>query len=238
MTTQTPGYTQDPAAPHIAFWYGDIYIGETRGHPEDVEAAKATLARSIRMLEGAENSARLLGMLEHYTEAKVVQGSLVVPIRSPACSAKLLRELGQAGFCLDRNGDAGLQYVLMVVYDPVRDIVVGLLKQRGPSFLIGKLTFPGGKLEQGERPEAAASREIREEAGVIVPDDAWKFVCRSSTMMVLAAVSTDVLKAVQCDDEPVFVMSVPRQLEYAKRSPESYAPDFMVTLEAALTTLS
>ncbi|KVP40012.1 NUDIX hydrolase [Burkholderia ubonensis] len=237
MTAQVPGHTLGPAAPHIAFWYGDTYIGQTRGHPDDVEAAKARLARHIRILEGIENAARLTYMLEHYTEAKVVCGATVEPIKSPVRSVDLLRRLQQAGYATERHGDVGIQYVLMVVYDPIRDLVVGLQKLRGPAFLIGKLTFPGGRLEQGERAEDAASRELMEEAGVAVSVDAWQFVCRHESMVVLAVTTDDILRAHQCEDEPVFVMNVTRQLEYAARIPEQYAPDFIITLEASLATL-
>lgn len=44
-----------------------------------------------------------------------------------------------------------------------------LVTQRGPGMsLPGKWEFPGGKVEAGESPEAALSREIAEELGVAV----------------------------------------------------------------------
>lgn len=237
MTTQSPGHLYGPAAPHIGFWHGDIFVGQVRGTPDDVEGAKGRLARHIRILENAEDSARMLYHLEHYTEAKVICGSAVSPIRAPSTSSTLLRRLKEAGYIIDRLDDEGLQYVLMLVHDPVRDVIIGLLKQRGPQFLVGKLTFPGGKTEAGETPEQACSRETKEEAGITVPVNAWKFVARSSVVMVMAAVSDQVLHAKQCDDEPVYVMSVPRQLDYAARNPHAYVPDFIVLLEAGLATL-
>ncbi|HDR9103435.1 TPA: NUDIX domain-containing protein [Burkholderia vietnamiensis] len=178
-----------------------------------------------------------MGLLEQYTEAKVVCGSTVAPIRSPARSADLQRRLRHAGFSLDCGVDPWTPYILVVVHDPIRDLVVGLLKNRGPAFLIGKLTFPGGKTNPGESVEQAASRELLEEAAVRIPVDAWKFVCRSSALTVLAASSDDVLRARQAEDEEVFVMNVTRQLEYARQQPEKYSPDFIVILEAALATL-
>ena len=236
-STQVPGHLYGPAAPHIGFWHGDIFVGEVRGNADDIEGAKARLARHIRILENVEDAARMLYQLENYTDVKIICGSSVTPIRAPSTSATLLRRLHTAGYVTDRHNDEGLQYVLMLVYDPLRDIVVGLLKARGPAFLIGKLTFPGGKTEAGETPEQACSRETEEEAGIKVPVDAWKFVARSSVVMVMAAVSDQVLSAKQCDDELVFVMSVPRQLEYAARNPDAYVPDFIVLLEAGLATL-
>ena len=46
-----------------------------------------------------------------------------------------------------------------------------LIAQRPPGKTLGGLwEFPGGKLEPGERPEAALIRELREELGIEVKD--------------------------------------------------------------------
>lgn len=41
--------------------------------------------------------------------------------------------------------------------------------EQGP--LYGMLEFPGGKIEDGETPEAAARREVLEEVGIEIPPD-------------------------------------------------------------------
>lgn len=155
-----------------------------------------------------------------------------------ASPAELTAALADAGYIRDRKAAEGIQYVLMVIYDPQRNIFVGLLKNRGPEFLIGKLTFPGGKVEAGETSEQACSRETKEEAGLTIPVDAWKFVARSSVVMVMAAVSSDVIHAKQCDDELIFVMNVDSQLKDVVQTPEAYAPDFSVLLKASITVLA
>lgn len=82
---QTPANLFGPAAPHIAFFYGEHYLGETRGHPgsvEGIEAARSRLLNSIELLDAAERYCvkskryRLLNA----THAKVYCGDIVVEL--------------------------------------------------------------------------------------------------------------------------------------------------------------
>lgn len=236
--TQPAGHLYGPPAPHIAFYYGEHYMGETRGHPSDVRAAEWKLMQQTEILyPGPEGSARR-GRICNADRVMLYCGDISVNLSKNPYRPSMVTQLNKQGYWTTRDYDEGLQYILMVVHDPVRNQVVGLLKQKGPDFLIGKLTFPGGKLEAGETPEEGASREMREETGIEIPVSDWKFVCRHEVMMVLAARSEDVIHARQLEDEPVFVMSVPRQLEYAMKNYNAYSPDFIITLTASLAALN
>lgn len=57
--TQTPGHIFGPPPPHIAFWYGNHYLGETRGHPSNIETARAKVKHTLDMLDpGLEGAGR------------------------------------------------------------------------------------------------------------------------------------------------------------------------------------
>lgn len=134
------------------------------------------------------------------------------------------------------------RYVLMVVIDPLCGHVVGLTKKKGPSHLLGKLTFPGGKIDGDESPRTAASREMAEETGVQVPESNWVEVTTrfgtSYELHILAAYSDQVLSARQLEEEPVWQLAVERHRTYAAKSPQDYAPDFLQTLEESEQALS
>lgn len=65
------------------------------------------------------------------------------------------------------------EYVVGVVRDRTIGSVIMIQKAR-PAWQKGKLNFPGGKIEAGETPEEAVSREFQEEVGTTKPPDDWE----------------------------------------------------------------
>lgn len=137
--------------------------------------------------------------------------------------------------------DTRIRYVLLTVFRPDLEFVVGITKQRGPDFLRGKLTFPGGKLESDESAVEAASREMQEETGLEVPAKSWRLVehveHEDYALTTLTATSDAFHSARTREDEPVWQMAVRRHREYAKLHPEQYSPNFLRLLEASLCEL-
>lgn len=59
-----------------------------------------------------------------------------------------------------------IQVAVGIVFDKDKRVLVGQRTVRDDYF--GKWEFPGGKLEEGESPEAALIREFKEEVGIEV----------------------------------------------------------------------
>ena len=56
----------------------------------------------------------------------------------------------------------------MHIISPDKSVMVGLIKKKGPAFLIGKLTVPSGKAEEGEDIFEESSRENKEKCGLVI----------------------------------------------------------------------
>lgn len=131
------------------------------------------------------------------------------------------------------------RYVLMVVFDPKLTYTVAITKKKGPAFLLGKVCFPGGKVEDGESALHAAAREMREETGLHVPLEAWKQVdyigAEHYELTTFAAVTDALFQARTCESEPVWQLKLASHLQFARSQPNQYAPDFLDSLDKALS---
>lgn len=127
--------------------------------------------------------------------------------------------------------------------DESRAHVLLLIKQKGPSFLLGKDNFPGGKLEAGESPASAAIREVFEETNVRIATDAIallksKTVDGNTLHTFVATVSLIELRnAKTMETEPVRVATIKHALAHWALHPESAAPDVPMLVQSALNTL-
>lgn len=133
-------------------------------------------------------------------------------------------------------------YALAVVFDRGCQRTVGITKLKGPESLLGRINFPGGKVEAGEKPEDAASREMLEETGIAVPADAWVpvdlILGDDFALHILTARVESVLHAKTLEAEPVWILELPFHVRNAVRQPEAYAPGFLRALLSAQNALS
>jgi 8-oxo-dGTP diphosphatase len=104
-----------------------------------------------------------------------------------------------------------LVYVLALLFTPDRRRVV-LMRKTRPEWQAGRVNALGGKLLPGESAATAASREVLEEAGVRLPEDAWResLVWRDPVyrMHVLAAFHPAAGSARTAEDQEVFLADV------------------------------
>lgn len=70
------------------------------------------------------------------------------------------------------------EYVVGLAFNREADRVA-LIRKNRPDWQAGKLNGIGGKVEPGETPEQALTREYREEAGVIIAAHKWEQIARA-----------------------------------------------------------
>lgn len=234
-----PGHLYGPPVPHIVFHYGDRYLGEVRGHPLDMAAAYAKVERHICFLVPGVDQGAHLAML------KKARAVLICGPYSMALSEYLepYRKAQELEFVLKMKGysrapvvDAP-KYVLTVILSNDGQYGIGIVKNKGPEQVIGKITFPGGRVEPGENLAVAAARELHEETGVLVDPSQLINIANSETMAVFAARSSDVLSAITREDEEVVVLALERHKAYFERQPDAYVKEFRVFLQAAEAAL-
>ncbi len=64
------------------------------------------------------------------------------------------------------------KYTLGLIFDQSLSQIL-LMHKTKPAFQVGKLNGLGGKIEEGETPEACIAREVREESGLNIKPAAW-----------------------------------------------------------------
>lgn len=130
------------------------------------------------------------------------------------------------------------KYVLCTAITPDGATAVGITKLKGPEFLLGKVTFPGGKIEPNEDPRDAAARELLEETGIALPATAFVKVDEvhgdGRELHSYVAVTDKTRCARQMEEEPVWLLEVDFHVQQARRQPSAYAPDFLENVARAV----
>lgn len=135
------------------------------------------------------------------------------------------------------------KYVLCLVVNDKNNFI-GLTKNRGWEFLIGKKTCPGGKIEGDEPLEFASSRELEEETGVWVDPSQWLLAGKKDDdrfeLYLMVAKSEAVENAFTKETEPVWVGNLQYHMDRArdKSTQDEYVPDFVEFMTVCLNKLN
>lgn len=105
-----------------------------------------------------------------------------------------------------------VDYVTGLLFSPDRKMVALIHKQQ-PLRQCGRVNGLGGKVENGESPQQAISREVHEEAGILVPPESWTtFACIDRTpgdfVTCLFAYSGKIFRAKTMESERVELFPV------------------------------
>ncbi|MBC7264278.1 MAG: A/G-specific adenine glycosylase [Chloroflexi bacterium] len=132
------------------------------------------LPATQRRLTTLAQSLLPLGRAGDFNQALMDLGAMICSPTTPRCEGCPLADICRAR-AMNMQGEVPLRRKRRKL--PHYDIVAGviwkgdqiLIDRRPPKGLLGSLwEFPGGKLEPGETPEEALSREVREELGIEV----------------------------------------------------------------------
>lgn len=119
--------------------------------------------------------------------------------------------------------------------------VITLIKNKGPAKLLGKITFPGGKIEDGEDLAVAATRELMEESVVHVPEADWKLIRVDGDehyeLSVMAAFSDNVHLASTQESEIISILGINEILADRKDNKHRYVDDFYSTMGEVMLSL-
>lgn len=134
-----------------------------------------------------------------------------------------------------------ISYVLNHVFSPDLNSLVSLVKDRGPEFLIGKITVPGGKIEGDDSIKKSATKEMMEETGVFVPEEDWvifeKYEEEDYILYKLVALSENYKNAKTMETEKVFNVNVEEVALDCNSRPEKYTNDFKFNLIKSIEAL-
>jgi 8-oxo-dGTP diphosphatase len=110
------------------------------------------------------------------------------------------------------------EYVLCLLYDKTSHCVA-LVHKIKPKWQAGKINGIGGKVEPGETPIAACSREFLEETGVDIPESEWRqfltLTGEGFAVHTFVAFNDRVFYCKTIEDETIEIFNV-KDIDYSK----------------------
>jgi len=108
-----------------------------------------------------------------------------------------------------------------------------LLKRTEDQHCAGLWSFPGGKIEAGESPQAAAQRELREETGLTA--SSWQQLCTQHFAYADRTLNFTLFTCV-CDDLTTLDTETPHIWSAVSALPDYPMPEANASFVAALKT--
>ena len=138
-------------------------------------------------------------------------------------------------------------YVNCVLLSDDFENIVFLHKTSGPSFLLNKYNYVGGKQEPGENTLASIHREVKEEAGILVDQSlffsvTYKEFERDGKFYKLEnfgaiVPKTTLSKAYTAEKEEIFCRNIKDVLMNVLTNPQDFNDDFKEILKNALNAV-
>lgn len=130
-----------------------------------------------------------------------------------------------------------IHYNLTLIFSPNYDQLLLLEKRSGPYFLIGKWCAIGGKNEVSEDSPTAASREILEECGLVIPPSHLTPLCHcheEDWLLDVFFTTSDLSGAKTLTHEPIMTKSVEELMSLVAQGSPGLSPDLGVFIALAL----
>lgn len=131
-----------------------------------------------------------------------------------------------------------IEYVLCIALNPTNKKTVLTFKNRGPSEVVGKWNFPGGKREPKESIFEAAARELFEETGLVCQAADFQLynhrLGEDFSLHSLLVYTEAVEQAYTKEDEEIRVWDLQAAVDASVQDPQQFAPGMGFTLKSLL----
>lgn len=134
-----------------------------------------------------------------------------------------------------------INYVNCILISEDKEEMCVIFKQRGPTEVVNKFNFIGGKVEENENSEVAVKREVKEETGLDISTEKITIIYEVNnedfnlTSYVCYIPKYKLKQAKTCESEKISVVNVKNTLQESQELPNKYANNFRKYLQLALS---